>query len=53
MNDRYDRVREGREFRREVARTIGLGFAVPKVGGKSESDVYRASEPLMPDLTPA
>lgn len=30
MSDRYDRVREDVEFRREVARSMGLGFALLK-----------------------
>jgi hypothetical protein len=30
MTDRYDRVREDVEFRREVARAVGCGFELPK-----------------------
>jgi hypothetical protein len=30
MSDRYDRVREDVQFRRDAARSLGVGFEVPK-----------------------
>lgn len=30
MSDRYDRVREDVQFRRDVARSVGIGFELPK-----------------------
>jgi hypothetical protein len=30
MSDRYDRVREDVQFRRDVAKSLGVGFELPK-----------------------
>jgi hypothetical protein len=30
MTDRYDKVREDVEFRKDVAKSVGVGFAIPK-----------------------
>jgi hypothetical protein len=30
MSDRYDRVREDVQFRKDVARSMGVGFGLPK-----------------------
>jgi integrase len=31
ITDGYDRVREDEEYRKEVARAVGLGFTIPSV----------------------
>jgi len=30
MTDRYDKVREDVEFRKDVAKSVGVGFELPK-----------------------
>jgi len=44
ITDGYDRVREDVEYRKEVARSVGIGFTIPTVSVQTVQRIEKLSE---------